>query len=145
MDPGEFDDYPVYGAEEEPVKLTFCLREFKAFLAFCEAPGVQQESVLVFFEAEGLPVLVTAATPSAAHYSARLILATASPDDMPHGGDGRDRAQPPASQSVPAKRKFHDAAAGGGGGGGGFGDEDVPPSQEALEGVDKRSRRRVGR
>ena len=54
MECGVFEEYEV----PEDTSITFCLKEFKAILNFCEAAG---QLLTIFFDRAGRPALATVA------------------------------------------------------------------------------------
>lgn len=102
------EDFEEFSISDVKTKLIFSVREFRALLAFCEAPSVEISDVYLLFNESGSPLmfttatrfeesLATSATPAyetapppsnriAGHFTFTLVLATI--PDEPTGEEG---------------------------------------------------------
>jgi cell cycle checkpoint control protein RAD9A len=95
----EFERFQVQQRREN-VKVTFCLREFKAMLAFCEA---LEHNIHVFFDAPGHPICLSNSFSSAGICTATIIVATLGADR----GDEDDEEEDFAGNTAPTATTQH--------------------------------------
>jgi len=79
FNPQDFDRYRVITDNNTQAEVTFCLKEFKATLAFCEA---MEQDIHIFFERGGKPILMTNSLDGKAQCTADIVVATLQ-DDHP--------------------------------------------------------------
>eukprot|EP01118_Nematostelium_gracile_P017754 TRINITY_DN768_c0_g2_i1.p1 TRINITY_DN768_c0_g2~~TRINITY_DN768_c0_g2_i1.p1 ORF type:complete len:408 (+),score=104.75 TRINITY_DN768_c0_g2_i1:103-1326(+) len=106
LDPNDFEEYQI----KNDAQVTFCLKEFKAILSFCEASG---QPVTLYFERGGRPICLSIKYFGV--FESDFVLATLlepysqSTDNSNSAASSQSSAATPMSSNASNKRKFDDS------------------------------------
>lgn len=82
-------------------EITFCLRELKAILSFCEATD---HALHIFFHAGGMPILLTTSHDGKAMFAADIVVATLQNENqIHHPANSKDERWPSQQRGTPSQ------------------------------------------